>query len=210
MMLVMLLCYFKLARCGYTLRETSTSIIFTWVHYTTNSIIQMLHSHVQHVESSVFVVLQRQNKYASSFSCLWGWLWNIINTWFFNFHSDVESCAPVVCHETAGTESNQASSKKPSSRKSSENGEKKESKIRKKKVKKENETKNESAITLETDTSALDGSMKQDEKKESGAEAKKKVKKPKDPKESKWLRNYLGDKLHCTNVMYWWVLPRSR
>ena len=44
--------------------------------------------------------------------------------------------------------------------------------------------------------------MKQDEKKESGAEAKKKVKKPKDPKESKWLRNYLGGKLHCTNVMY--------
>lgn len=69
--------------------------------------------------------------------------------------------------------------KKTGSKKSSENGEKKDTKARKKKAKKDEETKNDSAITMETDTSAVDGSVKQ-EKKEPGEELKKKVKKPKE------------------------------
>ena len=77
--------------------------------------------------------------------------------------------------------------KKPSSKpKSTENSEKKDGKVRKKKVKKENaedEAKNDSPVIIESDTPALDNSVKQDVKKDS--EAKKKIKKPKESKLSK-------------------------
>lgn len=100
--------------------------------------------------------------------------------------SDVESFAHVAGKDTTAADNKKVKNKKPSSRKPAENGEKKDAKVRKKKVKKENpvdEAKNDSSITMETDKSALDDSVKPDVKKDS--EAKKKAKKPKESKESK-------------------------
>ncbi|XP_028390923.1 uncharacterized protein LOC114515808 isoform X2 [Dendronephthya gigantea] len=97
-------------------------------------------------------------------------------------NNDIVCSVLGVNKETTSATNSLVSSKKTGSKKSSENGEKKETKVRKKKAKKDEEPKNDSAIAMETDTSAVDNSVKQEEKKESGEEAKKKVKKPKEKK----------------------------
>ena len=95
--------------------------------------------------------------------------------------------------------------KKPSSKpNSTENSENKDGKVRKKKVKKENavdEAKNDIPVIIESDTPALDNSVKQDVKKDS--EAKKKNKKPKESKESKLSKRVYDINSHAPYGAYY-------